>query len=228
MKLYYGARPVQRVMKAGVQVRPWEVDSWENTIAYYKMDWNVNDSSGNGNNGTATSITYTTGRVWDAAVFNGSTSNITVTSSPSLVSNWSIGFIVKTSSSIQQAIYSKWISPSSWRQLHVYIFTNGKLKIDIPYIVDNIVESATAVNDWNYHYIAITRSWNVWSMYVDWVLSSSATNASTQEENTNQLTIWKDSTTPSQYLNWLLDEVKLYNRVLTAWEISAQATAYWF
>jgi hypothetical protein len=44
--------------------------------AYYKLNANANDSSGNGYNGTATSVTYAAGRFGNAAVFNGSSSYI--------------------------------------------------------------------------------------------------------------------------------------------------------
>jgi hypothetical protein len=39
--------------------------------AYYKLNGNANDSSGNGYNGTASNITYAAGRFGNAAVFNG-------------------------------------------------------------------------------------------------------------------------------------------------------------
>jgi hypothetical protein len=45
--------------------------------AYYKLNDDVLDSSGNGYNGTATSVTYAAGRFGQAAVFNGSSSRIT-------------------------------------------------------------------------------------------------------------------------------------------------------
>ena len=44
--------------------------------AYYKLDSNANDSSGNGYNGTATNVTYGNGRFNEAANFNGSSSRI--------------------------------------------------------------------------------------------------------------------------------------------------------
>ena len=47
-------------------------------IAWWKLDGNSNDASGNGHNGTDTAITYTTGKINQAASFNGTTSKITV------------------------------------------------------------------------------------------------------------------------------------------------------
>src|SRR5690606_35078959 len=47
-------------------------------VAYWKYNGNSNDSSGNGHNGTDTSMTYGAGQVGDCAIFNGSTSKIIV------------------------------------------------------------------------------------------------------------------------------------------------------
>jgi hypothetical protein len=44
--------------------------------AYYKLNNNANDSSGNGYNGTASNVTYAAGKFDDAAVFNGTSSKI--------------------------------------------------------------------------------------------------------------------------------------------------------
>ena len=55
-------------------------------VGYWKFEGNANDYSGNSNNGTATSITYSqaNGRLNQGAGFNGSSSVIQVTSSSSI------------------------------------------------------------------------------------------------------------------------------------------------
>lgn len=45
------------------------------TMGLYHLNGNANDSSGNGNNGTATNITWVEGKFWQCASFNGSSSN---------------------------------------------------------------------------------------------------------------------------------------------------------
>ena len=56
--------------------------------AYYKLNNNANDSSGNGYNGTASNVTYAAGKFDDAAVFNGTSSYIdtNATFTPDLMS----------------------------------------------------------------------------------------------------------------------------------------------
>jgi hypothetical protein len=73
-------------------------------LAYYKLDSNANDSSGNGYNGTATSITYGNGRFNEAANFNGSSSVIDISSSlinPSSPYTISMWFNANTASSYE-------------------------------------------------------------------------------------------------------------------------------
>lgn len=56
-------------------------------VAYWKLDGNSNDATGNGHNGTDTAITYIAGKIGSAASFNGSTSVITVPDSNNLSFN---------------------------------------------------------------------------------------------------------------------------------------------
>lgn len=50
----------------------------DSLIAYYPFNANTNDLSGNLHNGTATNITYTTGKISSSASFNGASSLVTV------------------------------------------------------------------------------------------------------------------------------------------------------
>ena len=61
------------------------------TKAYYTLDSNVEDSSGNSYDGTATDITYAGGRFGSAASFNGSSSKILLPSDVGTIfqNNWS-------------------------------------------------------------------------------------------------------------------------------------------
>ena len=54
------------------KIRPTWWQPWANTLAYWKFDDNLSDSSGNNNDATYyywTPITYSTWLVWDSAVF---------------------------------------------------------------------------------------------------------------------------------------------------------------
>ena len=64
-------------------VQAFGVDSaFSSNIALYQLDGNANDTTTN-YNGTASNVTYATGYIGNAAVFNGSSSKITLpTGSP--------------------------------------------------------------------------------------------------------------------------------------------------
>ena len=100
--------------------------------AYYKLEGGsgttVTDSSGNGYNGTATSVTYAAGRFGNAAVFNGSSSYVTYNS-----------FLSNTSNN-SDASFSLWVNFNSFNSglnaisafpsgvyapFHLYVFYNS-------------------------------------------------------------------------------------------------------
>jgi hypothetical protein len=61
-------------------------------IAYYKLDWNSNDSVGT-NNGTDTAITYSAGKIGQCAGYTNSTSKIVITENTSMaLTEFSISF----------------------------------------------------------------------------------------------------------------------------------------
>ena len=199
----------------------WEyLGSWSGVTKWlYHLNWDANDSSGNWNNWTPTNITW----VWwklgsGAASFNGTSSYITVPSTlSSLTTSWTYSFFL-TATSNASAIYSRWVSSSSQRNIHIYITFWGKISVDVPYIKAWIVTSNTTINDWTIRHIVITKSSNIWSIYINWILDNSVTDNITQESNTSASYIWKDATTSSQYLNWKIDEFIIENRAWTATE----------
>lgn len=65
----------------------------EGLIHHWKFDGNSNDSVG-GNNGTDTSISYVTGKIGQAASFNGTTSEISL-SNIVLTNNYTVHFWIK-------------------------------------------------------------------------------------------------------------------------------------
>ena len=64
----------------------------DSTLATYKLNGDAGDDSGNGYNGTASNITYATGKFDEAAVFNGTTSKIDISSPISTTSDQDFSF----------------------------------------------------------------------------------------------------------------------------------------
>ena len=108
---------------------------------------------------------------------------------------------------------------------------NGKLNID------NTVESTNNLSSNKWHHLAMTRQGDAASapfqLYIDGkqVASTGSTNNLSTLDSDN-LTINSDYTLtafindtsdkePDRFFDWKIDEVKIYNRVLTVQEVSA-------
>ena len=192
------------------------------------LNGNSTDSSGNGNNGTDTAITYSAGKFGQGAGFNGSNSKIALSSTfTDLTSNWTVSMWVKrgaTGNNIYP-LFSRWKSTTQERQLYIYFSSNAisgrqdKIQVDIPYI-KAILTSSTTITDSNYHLITVTKNSTTWSIYIDGSLSSSIVDASSQESaQTTSPYIGHNLPDVTTYFNGSLDEVIIENRAWTASEV---------
>lgn len=187
-------------------------------IAYYKLNSNSNDSVGT-NNGTDTSITYSTWKIWNCAWYTSGTSKIVITENTSLaLSEFSISFWFNPNTVTwfnpifrRSATFSQWYAVYlSWSSIYWYI-GNGA----------DIATPAQTVS---------TSTWHHWVF--TW--SNTTKNVSLTINNwTPQTTSTATNITNSWVLNLLydvpnvtsgnvqIDEVWIWNRVLSSTEISA-------
>lgn len=84
------------------------------------------------------------------------------------------------------------------------------------------VTSALTYNDGRWHNLIGTRSGNLFSLYVDGALSATTSVVVGSCNNTQSLTIGADhySATTESYFNGRIENVRLYNRALTSWEVA--------
>ena len=116
-------------------------------ISHWKVDSNTIDSMGL-NNGTATSITYTAGKIGDCAVFNGTSSIVIGTQSVYAINSGTIACWVKTAS-----------AGSSFRA--IFLKTLGYNLFAIDGVIasyswtapSGIKSSGVNINDNNWHHI---------------------------------------------------------------------------
>lgn len=202
-----------------------------NLIAWYKLDGNSNDSAGT-NNGTDTSISYVTGRVWNAASFNGTSSSISCWTSLMNVWTWDFTIWLLLNPSwltVYQRIINKF---NLWTNVWFDIRSDWSDSTKLTFYTQNswssnqIISPTWALVIWSRWYYTFTRSWWVMTIYKNW--SSIATNTWSTIDISSTATLWMGRLDASLRYNWLIDEVKIYNRVLSAGEISSQSTAYWF
>lgn len=67
------------------------------------------------------------------------------------------------------------------------------------------------------------------NFYINWKLDNSINiDLKNSMNNLNDVSIWWDYLRQNFWFNWTIDEVKIYNRVLSDEEILSQAKSAWF
>jgi hypothetical protein len=178
-------------------------------IAHFKLDGNTIDRVGTYSSNTATNITYTTsGKIDGAAIFNGSSSALTLSSTINIASNanWTVSVWVKFTSTASMSILSNSSGGPVSNDLRIesgrmmYWHYNGAWFIK----QGNIV-----FNDGNWHHLTwVNFSNNKMNMYVDGVLDQNQID-STQSAPGPVNQIGKNWTT--NYFNGTMDDFRLYN-----------------
>lgn len=145
-----------------------------NLVAYYKLDWNSNDSVGS-NNWTDTSVSYVAGKIGNAAQWNWTSSKIIVANNL-WVTWWNISiawwFKMNTdiSSGFQCFCEQSDNGTSVWNSIRYdYNSWTRRLVFDrVRYwIVDEqVLYNITLWTTW--HHIAYTYNWTTVTWYVDW------------------------------------------------------------
>ncbi|MCI0682547.1 MAG: Ig-like domain-containing protein [Gemmataceae bacterium] len=181
------------------------------------------DVSGTGNNGTLNGATWTTaGKYGNALSFNGTSNYVTVADANSLdlttgmtleawvrptsLSGWTTAILKERPSGLA---YSLYVSDDTGRPPAGYIFRSGS-------DVSVIGTSAVPLNTWTH--LTTTYDGANLRLYVNGVQAATraVTGAITASANALRIggnTIW------GEYFSGLLDEIRVYNRALTAGEI---------
>jgi PKD repeat protein len=179
----------------------------------------VKDRSPYGNTGTISSATWvTTGRFGRALSFNGSSSWITVNDANSLD--------LTTGMTIEAWVYP--IALSGWRSVIMKESTNDEvysLYANVPQVaivtsegLVNVSTSSLPLNRWTH--LAGTYDGATQRLYVNGVQVASKSRTGAMAASTRPLRIGGDSLW-GEYFQGLIDEVRIYNRALTATQIQA-------
>ncbi len=204
----------------------WTFDEGSGTTAY--------DYSGYGNNGSW----HGSGSHWVSGKFGASAASFNGMDDYYLL-NEKFSFIQKTANftiSVWAKFYDYTIvtqyimgnSPGNNEQGFFHGTVTGKLKSIAftasggGYVFDSTSNQSMPV-DINWHNILITANGTSAKYYIDGVADSAITNitAFSNEQSTRNLTIGKINTYNGGLFNGNLDDVRIYNRALSAAEISA-------
>ncbi|TFH47453.1 MAG: hypothetical protein E4G94_00010, partial [ANME-2 cluster archaeon] len=190
-------------------------------VAEYHFDNNTIDSSGNGNNGTNNGATFVDGISGKALSFDGVNDYINCGNDGSLDLTDEITYeaLIKRSGgfdTIQVIITKNSLFANQYGAPTWYFDTSNRVAFVIQQKA-TMGTSNTAILDTNWHHIAITKdSSGNWKWYIDGNLDRSEIYSTTIESNSENLYIGAGDI---WFFNGLIDEVRIYNRSLTAGEI---------
>lgn len=195
----------------------WHLDESTSSVVY--------DASGSGNTGTLVNASWASGsncRAGSCLSFSGSNSYMNASSSESL--------------SPQSAItISLWIKlnaiPSGTYNEIVQKYGAYGLKIDA--VTSKVIGyvwgapenhySTTALTTGTWYHIAMTFDGSVHKIYVNGVNENSENDARSIPVSSNPLRVaGRESAGAGEYINGILDEIRIYNRALSASEIKAR------
>lgn len=205
-------------------------------VAYWKFDegsgTTAGDSSGNGNDGTLTGTPgpeWTTGKIGGALSFDGTDDLVDVADEITLdipTSNgFTVGAWIKLSDVTDYRIIVDKRSEGTWEGYYLYVRPDGKMRFGIEDIVDNnpVIIGTTNVADGNWHYVVGVRdvAADKVRLYVDGSEDAPAVTDTTTGslDSNHSLMIGRYTQTANYHFLGLIDDVRIYNRALSATEI---------
>jgi hypothetical protein len=222
----YNTLPLFSILKEG-NIKYSTGVSTRGLVGYWKFNEgsgsNVTDSSGNGNTGTLnTNVTWTSaGKFGNAVSFNRSVNYVSVVNNPSL--NPSNGITVMAWVYPVQAVAGQNIvekgANSQYRLRYDpnnfwFVYSNGSSY--------EIISSNTnlPLSTWSHVAVTFDGSGKISKIYYNGNLVNSLnSNFTSLGTTTDQLTMGGESF--NEYFNGTIDEVRIWNRALTAEEIKA-------
>jgi hypothetical protein len=186
-------------------------------VAYYKLDNSSEDYSTGGNDGSDTNIEYRFGRFGQAAVFNGSSSVITLgaTHIPSS-SDFSFSCWVNKISSAYGTILGQATSGASGRFSFNYDASN-QFTIGIE-TATVITTSAFDTNQW--HHLVFIRDGNDYTIYVDGSSAGTGTNSAALQQRTTDLGGLTGFGGVANSFDGSIDQVRIYSTALTSSQVT--------
>ncbi|HEX5218872.1 MAG TPA: LamG-like jellyroll fold domain-containing protein [Verrucomicrobiae bacterium] len=196
-------------------------------VARYQFEGNALDTSGNANHGTANNVTYASGNEGaQGAELNGTSSYVEIPRSIS--TDFTVAMWVRTTDT---GGTGQWWSGKGLVDGEVNgsapdwgaVVLNGRFALGVG-SPDTTISSSVTINDGNWHHLVATRdnTSGAMNVYVDGALSASGTGPTGARTGPPSLRIGSIQTGVGfGYLNGTIDDVRLYDRVLSETEVAA-------
>lgn len=191
-------------------------------IAHWPLNGNTNDISGNWLNGTPVNITYENGKIGQAAIFNGTTSYVTIANQMNLLGSWSFCVWLKLSASTKTYQFLAGNSVNSGTTGKIMARYSGKIAYSCPATnyIGFTLNTDDIVGSWN-HLSFIANGSGI-SLYLNGIYNSRITYTNPSLNVTTIGNAWSDTA-------WLtggqINDVRIYDHVLTDMEIQEIARA---
>jgi hypothetical protein len=197
----------------------WNLDQGSGTIAY--------DSSGYSNHGTVYGASWASGKVSGALKFDGVNDYVDCGNDETLdptqavtIEAWVIFNQLPSVAKHFMAIAGK---SGGGTDLDLQAETDNRFKFFIGPGDPNVAVSNTVVETGKWYHIAGTyQANNFIKIYVNGVLEKTTSIKIARNTNSNKFCIGKSGVWPGRFFNGIIDEVKIYNRALSAEEIWAE------
>ena len=198
-------------------------------VARYEFEGNALDTSGNGNNGTLVgSPVFVAGRIGNQAVsLNGTNQYVTVPIS--VRTNFTIAYWVNTTATSAGAVWTTGLGMISGdvagvaNDFGISLITNGAVGFGIGN-PNTTLSSVAAINNGQWHHVAVTRVSSTGQMitYIDGVQTATVTGPTGVRDAPAAIRIG-GLLSGGGFFAGSLDEVRLYNVVLSSAEVSGLA-----
>lgn len=194
----------------------------DNLISYWKMEGNSNDSV-DSNNGTDTSITYGTsyGKIAQGALFNGTTSKISLPTSTNISGDFTVSMWIKPpNAGYSGQLFTDW--NTSTKNIYIQVDANNLLAFyrgDGTTGQDSALTTATPLTGGTWYFVVFTQSGTTKNIYINAGTPSTQTTTNTGGVTGNIDTLGQ-TITGDPALNGSMDEVGLWSRALTSTEIT--------
>lgn len=204
-----------------------------NLISYWKFDeasGNAVDSVGSNTLTNNNSIAYSAWKINNGANFvSANTKYFSVADNGSLDITWDWSFslwLYYTWIAIKNsALVTKWVSTT---QNYGLIYRSyAPQSINIFNWTDNEIQFNSGLSTSTWYHIVVTRTWTTGRLYLNWVEQSASpkTLGGSFSANNSDFWVWWINWF-SQYMDWSIDELWVWSRVLTPSEIASLYNAW--
>ena len=194
-------------------------------VAYYKLDNSSEDYAGS-NDGTDTNIEYRFGRYGQAAVFNGSSSYISIpatNTTPIDFSSESHTFSVWVNVdniSGDKAIISKWHNTTASLRSTIFYISGGNIKILEGGSADNTHTSTGTISANTWTHIVYTRAATESKIYINGSLDSTHSRTATIRQGGTENIFIGFQRGGFKYFDGSIDQVRIYSTALDSGQVT--------